>query len=285
MRSHIWTLLASSLIAAGCLVNSPSAFAEDNVPEGGEILGRGPIHEAFAQPLEERAGQAAPVVPKAPPDPIEELPPEQKPEGDAVQWVPGYWQWDDGRGEFVWVSGLWREQPPGRKWVPGSWREVDGKWQYSPGFWAPETMNDLSYQPPPPASVDEGPVVEAPSADSFYVPGLWIYRDTQYVWRPGYWLRCRPDWVWSPAHYVYTPAGYLFVPGYWDYPLERRGVLFASAYFGPGYRAALLEPELHRRVRLLQGALFARSGYGYYYGDYFGPTYLAAGSRRGSTSA
>src|SRR5207249_3008257 len=95
-------------------------------------------------------------------------------------------------------------------------------------------------------------------------------------WRPGYWLRCRPDWIWSPAHYVYTPAGYLFVPGYWDYPLKRRGVLFASVYFG-GYRPRYWSPNFTVGLDFLPSAFFARPGYGYYYGDYFGPTYLAAG--------
>ena len=48
---------------------------------------------------------AAETLPKEPPPAIEELPPEQKPDSDNVQWIPGYWQWDAERGDFVWLSG------------------------------------------------------------------------------------------------------------------------------------------------------------------------------------
>src|SRR4029078_2257878 len=77
----------------------------------------------------------SPVVKKQPPDPIEELPPDQKPEGDNVQWIPGYWHWDDESSQFIWISGFWRQVPPGRVWVPGSWRAANGGSQWVPGFW------------------------------------------------------------------------------------------------------------------------------------------------------
>src|SRR5947209_16315102 len=62
--------------------------------EGVEVQARGPVHEAFAEPI---SGQPrpSPIVPKKPPDPVEEMPPDQKPEGNNVQWIPGYWQFDD----------------------------------------------------------------------------------------------------------------------------------------------------------------------------------------------
>ncbi len=67
---------------------------------GQEVLSRGPIHEAFAQPLQAQP-QPSPPVPKAPPEPIPEVPPEQRPEGDNVQWLAGYWAWDAERNDFV----------------------------------------------------------------------------------------------------------------------------------------------------------------------------------------
>ncbi len=91
--------------------------------EGIEVLARGPIHEAFAEPVDNRPKPGR-VVPKQPPDPIEELPPDQKPAGDNVQWLPGYWAWDDDRNDFIWVSGIWRNLPPGRQWAPGHWIEA-----------------------------------------------------------------------------------------------------------------------------------------------------------------
>src|SRR5436853_312690 len=100
--------------------NAPPAL-----PDGAEVVAKGPVHEAFATTAEPNAAPN-PVVAKQPPDPIEELPPDQKPEGDNVQWIPGYWHWDDESSQFMWISGFWREPPPGRVWVPGSWREVQG---------------------------------------------------------------------------------------------------------------------------------------------------------------
>ena len=43
---------------------------------------------------------------------VPELPPANKPDGPDVQWVPGYWAWDDERQDFIWVSGFWRVPPP-----------------------------------------------------------------------------------------------------------------------------------------------------------------------------
>src|SRR5262249_2191994 len=78
---------------------------------------RGPIHEAYAAPVKV-SPRPGPVVDTKPPEPINELPPDQKPEGDNIQWVPGYWAWDGDRNDYVWVSGFWRAPPPNRKWVP-----------------------------------------------------------------------------------------------------------------------------------------------------------------------
>src|SRR5205085_10322837 len=55
-----------------------SAQGDDQVAEEGvEVLARGPIHEAFAQPLTGKP-EPSPIVDKKPPEPIEELPPEAK---------------------------------------------------------------------------------------------------------------------------------------------------------------------------------------------------------------
>ena len=43
----------------------------------------GPIHEAFAQPVDIQP-EPGPIIPKAPPAAVEELPPDQKPAGDNV---------------------------------------------------------------------------------------------------------------------------------------------------------------------------------------------------------
>ena len=53
----------------------PQPQAAEEQEQGTEVLARGPVHEAFAEPVNPRP-QASSVLPKQPPDPIEELPPE-----------------------------------------------------------------------------------------------------------------------------------------------------------------------------------------------------------------
>src|SRR5262249_42894774 len=116
--------------------------------EGVEVLARGPVHEAYAEPVEERPHSSL-IVPKQPPEAIGEIPPDQKPEGEDVVWIPGYWGWDEGQQDFVWVSGFWRDPPPDRQWVAGYWQEVEDGWQWVSGFWAPAEQDQLTYVPPP----------------------------------------------------------------------------------------------------------------------------------------
>ena len=73
--------------------------------DGVEVLARGPVHEAYAATVEYPTG-GGPVVGKQPPEVIEELPPDQKPDGDNVQWIPGYWAYDDDRTDYIWISGF-----------------------------------------------------------------------------------------------------------------------------------------------------------------------------------
>src|SRR5688572_10483199 len=78
--------------------------------EGVEPLTRGPIHEGFAMPFAPNP-VPGPIIPKQPPDAIEELPPEEKPAGANVIWISGYFAWDDEAGDFLWISGFWRDAP------------------------------------------------------------------------------------------------------------------------------------------------------------------------------
>src|SRR5262249_58602755 len=137
-------------------------------PAGVEVLARGPVHEAFAEPVEGQP-QPSPLIRQQPPDPIEEQSPDQKPAGDHVQWIPGYWSWDDERGDYLWVSGFWREPPPDRQWVPGFWQKADDGWQWVPGFWALPEQKQIEFLPPPPAPLEAGPSVPAPVANNVYV--------------------------------------------------------------------------------------------------------------------
>lgn len=242
-----------------------------------EILGHGPIHEAFAQP-------AAPIleptilVQKQPPAPVEELPPDVKPEGDHVVWIPGYWAFDNERNDFIWVSGFWRNVPPNRVWVGGYWTAEGDGFRWVAGYWSEPSQTQVYYPPPPEPIPEAAP--PAPNGNSFYVTGTWIYRDTRYVWRPGYWSPYHTGWLWSQPRYAWTPGGYVFTDGYWDYDFPRRGVLFAPAYFGPGYFATnqYYRPSYALTTSLLYTSLFVQpNASSYYFGDYYAPRYASRG--------
>lgn len=250
--------------------------------DGVEVLTRGPIHEAFAEPVEFKP-EPTKIVPKQPPDPIEELPPDEKPAGDNVQWFPGYWAWDDERSDYIWISGIWRNPPPGRQWMPGHWSQLENGWQWAPGFWALAEQKDVQYLPPPPAPLEATASVPAPNADSVMIPGTWTWGGSRYLWRPPYWVDYRPGWVWIPAHFVWTPGGFVFVDGYWDFELSRRGLLFSPVYFTqPLWQRPswVFRPSFAVYDSFLMGALFLRPGfYHYYYGDFFDARYTNLGFR------
>jgi hypothetical protein len=258
----------------------PSAQPADPQPEQGvDVLARGPVHEAYAEPTETRP-EASPVITKQPPEPVAEMPPEEKPEGDVI-WIPGYWSYDDEKDDFVWVSGFWRLPPPHRRWLPGHWQQVEGGWQWVAGFWTPDDQEEAEYVPPPPPSLDTGPSTPAADEDSTYVPGCWIYRESRYWWRPGFWVPFKEGWCWIPAHYVWTPNGCLFVEGYWDYPLDERGLLFAPVEIDRSLLARRdweYVPQYVVQSDFLLGALFVGPGrHHYHFGDYFEPGYERRG--------
>jgi hypothetical protein len=261
---------------AVCLVAwSPPAPAQEEGPEGVEVQARGPVHEAFAAPGDPQP-EATPVVNKEPPEPIEEQPPEQRPEGDNIVWIPGYWGWDDESDDFLWVSGFWREAPPDRDWIPGTWQRADDGWRWVNGFWAADEVEEVQYLPEPPETLERGPTTPAPDANHFYAPGCWVWRDTRYAWRPGVWLAHRPNWVWVAARYVWSPAGCVFVDGYWDHPLHDRGLLFAPVRFNRGVlvRSFVYRPAFVIQPDFLLTALFVRPRLGCYsFGDYYEARY------------
>lgn len=283
MSTKHWGVATVAFLAAALwLVPSSRSHADEGpaLEQGQEVLTHGPVHEAFAEPTVANPVPSL-VVPKQPPEPIEELPPDVKPDGANVVWVTGYWAWDDTRKDFIWVSGIWRDTPPNHVWVAGYWNQAADGYQWTPGFWSPEQQEQVNYLPEPPQTVEQGPTIPQPSQNDFWVPGNWQYNETRYVWRPGYWTVSQPDWIWTPAHYVWTPSGYLFIPGHWDYMLERRGVLFAPVYFsGPFYarRHFVFAPTVVIDSSLLTVNFFVRPHYyHYYFGDYYGDSFVSLG--------
>jgi len=252
------------------------------VPKGVEVMARGPVHEAFATPTTEPVPTTE--VTKQPPKVLDELPPAEKPEGEAV-WIGGYWAWDDDRKDFLWVSGTWRTPPPGKEWIAGYWKDNGAKWQWVPGYWtvtAPQggTNQQVTYYPEPPKPPDVAPPAQPPKPNTFYVPGAWEWRGDAYVWRAGYWAEVQPGYVWVAAHYNWTPGGYIYVPGYWDLALSRRGILYAPVVVNTDVVGAtfVYSPVYAVPPTVVVDAMFVRPCFcHYYFGDYYGSAYCSLG--------
>lgn len=245
-----------------------------------EILTRGPVNEAFAQPVAMQ-NQPDVVASEPPPANIVETPPSDRPADGGCIWAPGYWSWDAERSNYIWVSGCWRLAPPKMTWVPGYWTRVPAGWQWVPGFWSPASAQEIAYLPAPPAVTDILPPGAPPTPDEFWVPGCWYWQQGRYAFRAGYWLRQQPGWVWSPSYCAWTPRGYVAVEGHWDYALENRGVLFAPVCF-PGRVSAgvaiAFSPSITVDVGVLSANLFACPRYAhYYFGDYYDDAYVRVG--------
>ncbi len=259
----------------------PALAEQEESGEDGEVqvLSHGPIHEAFAETVVHDP-QPGTMAPEEPPSLIEEVPPEQKPDGD-VQWIPGYWAWDDERSEYIWVSGIWRIPPPGRQWVPGNWDRSGEGFQWTSGYWITIQTNEATYLPEPPDSIELGPDAHAPSSDDGWIPGCWIWHHGRYAWRPGFWAKMHRDWIWIPAHYSWTPRGYIFVSGYWDLITDKRGVLYAPVYVSPNMHRGVVfsfSPGHVVNLNVFSDCLFLRPGYRhYYFGDYYAQKYYRKG--------
>lgn len=279
-----WLLLPALLLGVTAMSTSAPVVGQEAPPpppQGQEpqVLTRGPIHEGFAEPVSFNPKPGL-TAPKEPPAAVEEVPPDEKPAGDNVAWLGGYWSWDEDRKDYIWVSGFWRVLPPNRKWIPGYWNRLDTGWQWTAGYWASAQQPDVEYLPSPPETLEQGPATEAPTTDHIWVPGCWMYR-SRYLWRPGYWVVSQPGWVWYPSHYVYSPTGYIYVDGYWDYAFARRGVLFAPVYYDPWWHRSsvyVYRPSIVLDIGLVSAHFFCRPTYShYYFGDYYASSYVSLG--------
>ncbi len=209
------------------------------------------------------------------------MPPDQRPEGVNVTWIPGYTAWDDERNDYLWISGVWRAPPPGRQWISGYWGRSEVGFQWTSGYWGDVQLNEVEYLPEPPATVEVGPVGIPPSPDQTWIPGSWIWQQGRYLWRPGYWVTVQQDWDWVPSHYSWSPRGYVYVDGYWDYNVARRGVIFAPVYFDPQIYARRdyhYSPAVVIDLNVFSDHLFLRPRTRhYYFGDYYADRYANDG--------
>ncbi len=137
----------------------PPINADEMADDDRDELLRGPVHEAFAEQFNADPVPGL-VVPQKPPEAIEEVPPELKPDGRQVEWISGYWAWDEDQDDFIWVSGVWREIPQGFRWLPGYWTEVEGGYQWVSGTWVSTQTSEIDYlNDAPPETLEQGQLV------------------------------------------------------------------------------------------------------------------------------
>ena len=203
--------------------------------QGGQVMTRGPIHEAFAAPMVHD--------PKAAPIDSQSSRRHRSRRCRLTRSLParmssGSPATGAGTSRAAISSGSAASGASHRPIISGfpatgtrSTAATSGSPE--PGFRSAhgQSQSQQSYLPPPPASLEAGPNTPQPSANVSWTPGFWSWQASGYVWRPGFWAAVQPNWIWMPAHYVWTPSGYLFVPGYWDLPVANRGLMFAPVYY------------------------------------------------------
>jgi hypothetical protein len=143
-------------------------------------------------------------------------------------WTPGYWWWSPPLGRYVWVTGAWRNPPPGQTWTPGMWaRDRALHYGWTPGYWgAPGyvPVGVIEIAPPPWRTEVIG---VTPGPGFLWTPGFQAFRDGAYVWTPGSWLRPPGEgFGWVEPHYLGAGGRFFFQPGRWDFPAERRGTVY-----------------------------------------------------------
>jgi hypothetical protein len=202
-----------------------------------DVILQGNIHEALARPV---AWTNQIVVVRntiAPPENLkEEI--DVNVVGNGLVWINGYWTYSSIDEDFQWTGGILRRPPPGHHWVPGKWVRVKDGFARIPGAWIPDKLNAPQKIEKLPASFNFAPIGKRPSVDHFWAPGSFVSRNGSLVQNPGRWVRTpdkAADWIWTPPQVIPTAdGGGLLIDGFWDYPITKRGFVFAPVQFGRG---------------------------------------------------
>jgi hypothetical protein len=169
--------LASIFWMAGCglFTRTPEVPPEPAEETPAPAPASASPHEVFASSLGLNSAQVVSVL-YPPPAPLTELPPEARPAGEDVVWVPGYWLWDLSRDDWVWVNGVWVHAPSGRRWVPGYWKVVSVGWRWVHGYWAMDP-------PPPPLPPPQPPALTFGAGNDCYAdPDLAFFFGMGWPW-------------------------------------------------------------------------------------------------------
>ena len=262
--------------------NAPPPRPDQEQPE---VLTRGPVHEAFAEPVTLQA-QAGLVIPNQPPADIEEIPPDDRPQGDHFVWVPGYWSWDADRSDFVWISACWRVAPPGMYWVPGYWAPVaaePGGVNVAVGGVGVHVGGGVDVQVGPGVGVHVGGGHPEPAgvAGWEWVAGFWApvaAEEIEYLPAPPAPFDLAPpgappaaDNIWVPGCWYWLDGQYVRRPGYWlrqqpdwvwepsHYRWSPRGYVFEEGHwdYSLDRRGVLFAPVYFPQ------SIYSRAGFSY----------------------
>jgi hypothetical protein len=78
-------------------------------------------------------GDYAPPPALAQPVPVPYEPPGVTP---RTVWIPGHYDWDPSRGNYVYILGQYVEAPrENAQWIPGHWVQTPTAWIWIDGTW------------------------------------------------------------------------------------------------------------------------------------------------------
>ena len=207
--------------------------------------------------------------------------PSKRLEGENVAWIPGYWAWMT--NETI-SSGSAASGVPCHRAVNGCPAIGKRPSKVLNGFPATGPMLGRAMRnicPSRPRLSKPVPISPRLRPIKPGCPAVGFGTRVATLGAPGSGQRCKPNWIWVPSHYVWAPRGYVFVDGYWDYSINRRGVLFAPVYFDAGVytrRDFSYSPTTVIDLGVFTDHLFLRPRYQhYYFGDYYDTTYRGAG--------
>ena len=60
---------------------------------------------------------------------------ENAPVREGYIYSPGYYQWDEGRHEHVWMKGEYQAERRGEHYVAHRWTEQKGRYHFDDGSW------------------------------------------------------------------------------------------------------------------------------------------------------
>ena len=262
---------------------TPAPAAADQ--SGGEVLTRGPLHEAFAEVVAYNP-QPGQIVEKSRPKLSKRCRQPKSPRAANSLGSPAIGLGTTNASDYIWISGVWRAPAPGMTWVPGYWGQVaKNGYQWTSGYWGPATSTttgrvETQYLPAPPQTLESGASSPQPSADYFWIPGcLGMARSLGLAGRT-----LGPDAyrLGLDSRSLHLDTGRIRIRG-WPLGLHDGAARLAfcpvyyatPVYVQPGY---YYSPAVCIDTPVLTGCLFCRPAYcHYYFGDYYDASYVRIG--------